>query len=95
MGKSAQDIANSIMKGDEAPPQWAEGAIIHIRKNESRRECKNYRPICLARIIYKIWTKLQNTQHARIMHLLTCIARYGYKSELFTIDAIIKNRTRN
>ena len=84
-----------ITQGNEVPPQWTEGALIHIRKKEDKQECQNYRPICLTQIIYKIWPKLRTNQLGKILHLMTSSTKYGYNSKPPTIDAIVKNRTCN
>ena len=65
--------------------------MVHIYTNKGdAHECENYRPICLAQIIYKIWPKLITRKLIRILHLLTGTTKYGYKQGLSTLDAILK-----
>ena len=53
--KPITDILQEIQKCQELPPEWKQGEVVHIYKNKgSAQECKNYRPICLALIEYKI-----------------------------------------
>lgn len=65
------ELMNNITAGQPMPGNWKIGAMTHIRKKLSTRECANYRPIFLTQIIYKIWNKLQTTRLARILRLLT------------------------
>ena len=83
------ELMNSILQGHSIPGQWTEGDIIRIRKKDTKLERNNYRPICLTKIIYKIWSML-TTRLSQIAHLVTNIAQFGYKNGMFAIDAIIK-----
>jgi len=57
--KPMTKILNKIHQGDEIPPEWKNGAIVHIYKQKGDiHETKNYRPICLTKIAYKIWPTL-------------------------------------
>ena len=85
-----QELAKHRMRGQPLPDQWTEGAIIHLSKKETTPECNNYRPICLAQIIYKIWVKLLTTRLTQIMHLPTSSTQYGYKQGVSTSDAIVR-----
>ena len=50
---------NRIKKGAQMSKEWAEGTIAHIYKGKGEiDECSSYRPICLAQVIYKIWSQL-------------------------------------
>ena len=62
---------------------------IHIHKCDAWG-CRNYRPICLTQIIYKIWSGLITRKRTKIMHILTSNNQYGYKEGISTTDAIIK-----
>jgi len=80
-----------IQKGDQISPEWKQGAIAHIYKDKgSINECKNYRPICLTQIAYKIWSILITTRISKIPHLITGINQLGYKHGLSTLGAIQK-----
>jgi len=89
--KPLLSIFRKIQQGDPLPPDWLNGAIAHIYKNKGgEHECKNYRPICLTQIIYKIRPILIATRIAEIIHLLTITNQYGYKKGLSTIYDIYK-----
>ena len=48
-------ILQKIQQGDQLPPEWTQGTMVHICKNKGNiRGRKNYRPICLTQISYKI-----------------------------------------
>jgi len=49
-------ILQKIQNGDQLPPEWTQGTVVHIYKNKGDiRGRKNYRPIFLAQLEYKIW----------------------------------------
>ena len=54
------------------------------------QECASYGPICIAQIEYKIWPALITKRLTKIMHIVTQNTQFGYKSNLSTIDAIVK-----
>ena len=58
MGNKADNkIMNQIIDGPAIPGDWENGTIVYIYKNKGDSgECRNYRPICLTQIIYKIWS---------------------------------------
>ena len=68
--------------------------MVHIYKNKGgAHECENYRPICLAQIIYKIRPGPIARKLIRLLHLLTGTTQYEYKQVLCALGAIVKNRT--
>jgi len=53
--KPITTIVNQFKNGQELPGIWKTGIITHIYNNKGgAKDCNNYRPICLAKIIYKI-----------------------------------------
>jgi len=91
LGKPLLQIMHKIQNGDQMPPEWKHGTIVHIYKNKGEvTDTKNYRPICLTQLIYKIWSALQTQRLSKILHLVTSTTQYGYKQSLSTIDAIYK-----
>ena len=89
--KPITKVMNLIKEGRAIPTKWMEGTIVYIYKNKGdASECKNYRPICLTQIIYKIWSGLITRKLTKIMHIITSNNQYGYKEGVSTIDAIIK-----
>ena len=91
LAKPLRTTINKIHHGDELPLDCANGTIVHIyRQKGDIRERRNYRPICLAQIAYKIWSFLHTGKLIRILHLATSTARYGYKQGISTTDSIRK-----
>jgi len=90
IAKPIMQILNKIKNRDKLPPEWTQGTMVHIYKKGDAHECKNYRPICLTQIIYKIWSKLITGKLIQIIHLLTDQTQYGYKPGLSTLDTILK-----
>jgi len=89
--KPITKVMNLIKEGRTVPAKWMEGTIVYIYKNKGdASECKNYRPICLTQIIYKIWSGLITRKLTKITHIITSNNQYGYKEGVSTIDAIIK-----
>ena len=73
------------------PERWTEGEIVYIYKNNGGAgEYGNYRPICLTRIVYKIWSGLITRKLTKITHILTSKNPYVYKEGISTADEIIK-----
>ena len=73
------------------PERWTEGTIVYIYQNKGDAgDCGNYRPICLTKIIYKIWSGLITRKLTKITQILTSNNQYAYKEGISTTDAIIK-----
>ena len=82
---------NLIKAGKHIPEKWTEGTIVYIYKEKGDAgECKNYRPICLTQIIYKIWSGLIARKLTKIMHIVTTNNQFRYKEGVSAADAIIK-----
>ena len=81
---------NQIRNGQSIPDDCTNGTILYIYKNYGDAiECGNYRPICLTRIVYEIWSGIITTKLTKITHKLTRSNQYGYKEGIPTADAII------
>ena len=53
--KPVMEILRKMQAGDPLPTDWLTGAVAQIYKNKGdAKECRNYRPILLEKIIYKI-----------------------------------------
>ena len=82
---------NKIQNVQSLPPNWSDGAIVHIYKNkEDIQDCSSYRPICMVQITYKILPPLITQRLTRIIHTPTSNTQYGYKSNQPAIDTIGK-----
>ena len=86
-----RQILKRIKHGHKIPETWTQGIAVHIYKQKGNiQECNSYRPICLTKVIYKIWPQLLTNKLAKILHTITGKIQYGYKSQLSTIEAILK-----
>ena len=82
---------NKIKHGETLPKSWVAGSLVRIYKNKGDpKEFPTYRPICLTQIIYKIRSQLLAKKLMKIPHVITNNMRYGYKTNLSTIDAVKK-----
>ena len=89
--KTITKIAHLVKEGHPIPKEWGNGAIVYIYKIEGDSgECGDYRPICLTRIIYKMWSGLIARKLTKATHILTSKNRYGYREGISTIDALFK-----
>ena len=89
--KTITSITNAIRTGHAISGNWTNGTIVYMCKNKGDPgEWGNCRPICLTKIIYKIWPGLITRKLTKIMHILTRNNQFVYKEGISTIDAIIK-----
>ena len=61
------DAMNRILfDGDELPEDWRGGIVCFLLKKEPNSSLKNWRPICLLQLSYKIFTAIVNSRLQRI-----------------------------
>ena len=48
-------ILQNCQQTNKLPRQWVKGVVTYIYKKKDPKEIKNYRPITLIAIIYKLW----------------------------------------
>ena len=78
------------------PKQRLKGVVTYIHKKKDTKDIKNYRPITLITIIYKIWEIMANRINP-YMELLTTGQQTAYKQGRSTIDilSLIQNSIQN
>ena len=68
------------------PHTWKQGIITYIYKAKERNMLKNYRPITLLNMIYKIWAAIMSNRLTPILNLLTSESQTAYKDSRSTLD---------
>ncbi|KAK6760879.1 hypothetical protein RB195_022086 [Necator americanus] len=51
----------SYVQKERIPDQWKTSQTILIRKEGDREDLRNYRPICLLSVLYKVFTKIHGS----------------------------------
>jgi len=89
--KPLTSILGKIKNRDKLPPEWTQGAMVHIyKKKGDARECKKLQTHMLDA------NHIQNTAPAhhqkliQILHLMTGQTQYGCKQGLSALDSILK-----
>ena len=83
------DLFNSILHGTlEAPKAWKHSVITVLYKNGDPSEPKNYRPICIIPLLYKLFSKLLYFRLYPILDQAQCPDQAGFRQEYSTIDHI-------
>jgi len=70
------------------PSQWNEGIICPVFKKGDRLDCKNYRPITLLNVAYKILAIILNQRLADIVEPILGDYQSGFRPNKSTIDNI-------
>merc|ERR1712112_477018 len=70
------------------PQTWKQGIITYIYKAKERNILKNYRPITLLNMIYKIWATILSNRLTPIPNLLTSESQTAYKNSRSTLDVL-------
>ena len=70
------------------PQTWKQGIITYIYKAKGRNMLKNYRPITLLNMIYKIWATILSNRLTPVLNLLTSESQTAYKNSRSTLDVL-------
>ena len=82
------NLITDIWREERLPDQWNEGVICPIFKKGDRLNCKNYRPITLLNITYKIYAILLNQRLTHIIEDKLDDYQMGFRANRSTIDNI-------
>ncbi|KAK6736544.1 hypothetical protein RB195_019308 [Necator americanus] len=57
----------SYLQKERIPDQWKTSRTVLIHKKGDREDLRNYRPICLLSVLYKVFTKIILTRISRTL----------------------------
>jgi hypothetical protein len=77
-----------IWEDEQLPSQWNEGIICPVHKNGDRLDCKNYRPITLLNVAYKIFAIILNQRLTEFVGPTIGENQSGFRPNRSTIDNI-------
>jgi hypothetical protein len=78
-----------IWEEEQLPGQWNEGIICPVYKKGDRLGCRNYRPITLLNVVYKIFAIILNQRLADIKEPTLGDYQSGFRPNRSTIDNIL------
>ena len=62
-------LYNKCFKENKIPKSWKSSKLVFIHKKGDNKDLKNYRPISLPSIVYKVLTKIQTLRLTRNLRL--------------------------
>ena len=48
-------LLNDVLMGRCIPKEWKEGSVVLVHKGRSKKELKNYRPVAIINVVYKLF----------------------------------------
>ena len=71
---------NTALRNGKIPDYWRGGIVRFLLKKEPKEQLSNWRPVCLLRIAYKVYTKVINN---RLRHITEKYSLLGHIQEAF------------
>ena len=79
-------LITKMWEEETLPTEWKEGIICPLYKKGDRMICRNYRPITLLNVAYKIFTILLNNKLSNIVQSKLEDCQMGFQLNRSTID---------
>ncbi|KAE9413422.1 hypothetical protein Angca_007078, partial [Angiostrongylus cantonensis] len=78
---------NSLPSKGKIPDQWTSRTPI-LPKKEDRRDLRNYRPICLLSVLYKLFTKIILSRISRTLDEAQPVEQARFRKGFYCMDHI-------
>ncbi|KAK6765413.1 hypothetical protein RB195_025366 [Necator americanus] len=78
----------SYLQKERIPEQWKTSRTVLIHKKGDREDLRNYRPICLLSVLYKVFTKIILTRISRTLDEAQPQEQAGFRQRFSCLDHI-------
>ncbi|KAE9416249.1 hypothetical protein Angca_002740, partial [Angiostrongylus cantonensis] len=68
--------------------QWRTSRMVILPKKGSRKDLHNYRPTCLLRVLYKLFTKIILSRISRTLVEVKPVEQEGFRKAFYCMDHI-------
>ncbi|KAH7706674.1 hypothetical protein AAVH_26088 [Aphelenchoides avenae] len=79
-------LFTQCLRKKKIPPQWKESTTVLLYKKGDARNLKNYRPICLLSVIYKLFTKVLTRRITEDLDREQPVEQAGFRRSYCTLD---------
>ncbi|KAH7708744.1 endonuclease-reverse transcriptase [Aphelenchoides avenae] len=84
--KQLARIFTQCLRKKKIPPQWKESTTVLLYKKGDARNLKNYRPICLLSVVYKLFTKVLTRRITDNLDREQPVEQAGFRQGYCTLD---------
>ena len=88
MIRALTKLFTNCFKHRKIPDQWNNAIVILLHKKGDKEDLKNYRPISLLSVIYKIFTKILTNRLEAMIDFMQPREQAGFRSGFNTLDHI-------
>ncbi|KAE9413785.1 hypothetical protein Angca_007815, partial [Angiostrongylus cantonensis] len=82
------DHMTAYSQKEKIPDQWRTSRTATLPKKGDRKDLRNYRPICLLSVLYKLFTKIILARISRALNEAQPIEQAGFRKEFCCMDHI-------
>lgn len=83
-----QKLFNRCLEDRKVPKEWLQSKLVLLKKKGSGKDIKNYRPLSLLQVSYKIFTKIIINRMDSIFNIQLNQNQAGFRSGFSTLDHI-------